>query len=73
MLENQGGCVNSSQNVYGVSNLQIVNAKILSMIPASYLIATVYPMAKKGADSIKGYCSQRGINCERSFDLLLEV
>jgi choline dehydrogenase-like flavoprotein len=54
MPEELGGCVDSKLRVYGVENLRIVDASIMPLIPAAHLQATVYAVAEKAADIIKG-------------------
>lgn len=54
MPEELGGCVDPKLRVYGVGRLRIVDASILPMIPAAHLQATMYAVAEKAADIIKG-------------------
>lgn len=54
MPENLGGCVDPKLKVYGVENLRIVDASIIPLIPATHLQATMYAVAEKAADIIKG-------------------
>jgi choline dehydrogenase-like flavoprotein len=54
MPEELGGCVDTKLRVYGVERLRVVDASILPMIPAAHLQATVYAVAEKAADIIKG-------------------
>lgn len=49
-----GGVVSSDLLVYGVKKLSIVDASIMPIIPATHLQATVYAIAEKAADIIKG-------------------
>ncbi|PSK59293.1 Cellobiose dehydrogenase [Elsinoe australis] len=50
---NLGGVVDSQLLVYGTSNLRVVDASIMPLIPASNLQAVVYGVAEKAADLIK--------------------
>jgi choline dehydrogenase-like flavoprotein len=54
MPEELGGCVDPQLRVYGVEGLRIVDASILPLIPAAHLQATMYAVAEKAADIIKG-------------------
>lgn len=54
MPENLGGCVDPKLRVYGVNGLRIVDASIIPLIPAAHLQATMYAVAEKAADIIKG-------------------
>ncbi|KAF2826690.1 choline dehydrogenase [Ophiobolus disseminans] len=54
MPEDLGGCVDAQLKVYGVDNLRIVDASIIPLIPAAHLQATMYAVAEKAADIIKG-------------------
>ncbi|GJJ15704.1 hypothetical protein Clacol_009982 [Clathrus columnatus] len=48
-----GGVVNSNLIVYGTSNLRVVDASIMPLIPGANLQASVYAIAEKAADIIK--------------------
>lgn len=48
-----GGVVDSSLKVYGTSNLYVVDASIMPLVPGTHLVATVYAVAEKAADLIK--------------------
>ncbi|GKT50974.1 dehydrogenase xptC [Colletotrichum spaethianum] len=48
-----GGVVDSHLRVYGVSNLRIVDASIIPMLPAAHVQGTTYAIAEKAADMIK--------------------
>jgi choline dehydrogenase-like flavoprotein len=54
MPEDMGGCVDGQLKVYGVENLRVVDASIIPLIPAAHLQATMYAVAEKAADIIKG-------------------
>jgi choline dehydrogenase-like flavoprotein len=54
MPEDLGGCVDAQLKVYGVGNLRVVDASIVPLIPAAHLQATMYAVAEKAADIIKG-------------------
>jgi choline dehydrogenase-like flavoprotein len=54
MPEDLGGCVDAQLKVYGVGNLRVVDASIIPLIPAAHLQATMYAVAEKAADIIKG-------------------
>ncbi|PNS18339.1 Cellobiose dehydrogenase [Sphaceloma murrayae] len=51
--KNLGGVINSQLLVYGTSNLRVVDASIIPLIPASNLQALIYAFAEKAADIIK--------------------
>ncbi|OHF00487.1 GMC oxidoreductase [Colletotrichum orchidophilum] len=50
----EGGVVDANLNVYGVKSLRIVDASIMPLLPASHLMTTVYAVAERAADIIKG-------------------
>ncbi|EUC45545.1 GMC oxidoreductase [Bipolaris oryzae ATCC 44560] len=54
MPEELGGCVSDELRVYGVEGLSVVDASMIPMIPAAHLQATMYAVAEKAADLIKG-------------------
>ena len=54
MPERLGGCVGPDLKVYGVRGLRIVDASVMPIIPAGALQGTVYAVAEKAADLIKG-------------------
>jgi choline dehydrogenase-like flavoprotein len=54
MPEDLGGCVDAELRVYGVRNLRVVDASIIPLITAAHLQATMYAVAEKAADIIKG-------------------
>nr|POE52052.1 oxygen-dependent choline dehydrogenase [Quercus suber] len=50
----KGGVVDEKLKVYGTSNLRIVDASIFPLIPRNNIMSTVYAVAEKAADIIKG-------------------
>lgn len=51
--EDLGGVVNEHGVVHGTSNLRVVDASIMPLIPATHLQSTVYALAEKIADNVK--------------------
>ena len=49
----EGGVVNNRLIVYGTSNLRVVDASIMPLIPRSNLQSTIYAVAERAADLIK--------------------
>jgi hypothetical protein len=49
-----GGVVDTGLNVYGTTGLSVADASIMPLIPSTNLCATVYAVAEKAADLIKG-------------------
>ncbi|WYZ45887.1 hypothetical protein EsH8_IX_000112 [Colletotrichum jinshuiense] len=49
-----GGVVDSSLKVYGISGLRIVDASIMPLAPAAHTMTTVYAVAERAADIIRG-------------------
>jgi choline dehydrogenase-like flavoprotein len=54
MPEELGGCVDEELRVYGVGGLRVVDASVMPLIPAAHLMASMYAVAEKAADIIKG-------------------
>ena len=52
---NEGGVVDSRLFVYGTRNVRVVDASIMPLIPRSNLQSTVYAVAERAADLIKGH------------------
>ncbi|KAI0964790.1 hypothetical protein F4678DRAFT_468200 [Xylaria arbuscula] len=51
----KGGVVNPNLVVYGTENLRIVDASIFPLIPRGNILSSVYAVAEKASDIIKGY------------------
>ncbi|KAF6811309.1 choline dehydrogenase [Colletotrichum plurivorum] len=49
-----GGVVDANLNVYGVKGLRIVDASIMPLVPATHIMTTVYAVAERAADIIRG-------------------
>ncbi len=54
MPEELGGCVSDQLLVYGTQRLSVIDASIIPLIPATHLQATMYAVAEKASDIIKG-------------------
>ncbi|KAJ5082247.1 CAZyme family AA3 [Penicillium argentinense] len=54
MPEEDGGVVDSRLKVYGTTNIRVVDASVFPLIPRGNIQATVFAVAEKAADIIKG-------------------
>lgn len=54
MREELGGVVDESLIVYGTANVRVCDASIIPIIPRGNILSTVYALAEKGADILKG-------------------
>ncbi|CCX33384.1 Similar to Glucose dehydrogenase [acceptor]; acc. no. P18172 [Pyronema omphalodes CBS 100304] len=50
----EGGVVDSELKVWGTKGLRIVDASVMPLVPSAHLQATVYAVAERAADLIKG-------------------
>jgi choline dehydrogenase-like flavoprotein len=50
----EGGVVDGKLKVYGIEGLRIVDASVFPMLPATHTMTTVYAVAERAADIIKG-------------------
>ncbi|KAL2808458.1 glucose-methanol-choline oxidoreductase [Aspergillus granulosus] len=50
----KGGVVDERLKVYGTANLRICDSSIFPLIPAANIMSSVYAVAEKGADVIRG-------------------
>ena len=54
MPKEVGGVVDTSLKVYGTANVRVVDASVLPMQVCGHLQSTVYAVAERAADIIKG-------------------
>jgi choline dehydrogenase-like flavoprotein len=54
MPRKMGGVVDASLRVYGTGNVRVVDASVMPFITRGDTMATVYGIAEKAADLIKG-------------------
>ncbi|KAI0411887.1 hypothetical protein F5X98DRAFT_380296 [Xylaria grammica] len=54
----KGGVVDPKLVVYGTENLRIVDASIFALIPRGNILSSVYAVAERAADIIKGHRSE---------------
>lgn len=58
MPRNLGGVVNNELLVYGTSNLRVVDASVIPILPSAHLMSVVYGIAEIAADIIKSEYSK---------------
>lgn len=54
MSRDQGGVVNDRLMVHGTSNLRVIDASIIPIEPRGNVVSSVYAVAERGADVMKG-------------------
>lgn len=52
--EEVGGVVDTSLKVYGTSNVRVVDASVIPFQVCGHLQSTIYAVAERAADIIKG-------------------
>ena len=62
--KDKAGVVDSQLNVYGVENLQAVDASAFPLVSTANLQATVYVFAEKAADLLEERWSMKEIRCK---------
>ncbi|KAK5659511.1 hypothetical protein OQA88_713 [Cercophora sp. LCS_1] len=60
MPENLGGVVDSELRVYGVKGVRVVDASLLPLVPVAHTQVTMYAVAEKAADIIRGVEGGKG-------------
>ena len=53
--KDRGGVVNENLIVYGTSNLRVVDASVMPLIPRANVRSTVYAVAERAADLFKAH------------------
>lgn len=65
----QGGVVDSMLRVHGTRNLRVCDASVMPLIPRGNVLSTVYAVAERGADLIRGTLWEGG---ERELERMKE-
>lgn len=61
-----GGVVDTALKVYGTSNLRVVDASIMPVIPGAHLQGVVYGVAERAADIIKDQAQTQSVRVDQS-------